>query len=659
MSKIKSQNHKLSILLISIFTIFCIIQQTTVALATTLPPVTTLFLSGTLGNNNWYISNVTAQLSATDDQSGVASSTYQLNDNPPITIEYQQSENQILNNSFEQPLAWYLFWLPKYWERVRNGQALLLRTFFSPGFDSDHAAMISARRGGFGYWHNRENAVSVEAGTLYTLSVHVKTYFADSPGAYFEVWSKKNDPSDDTLITQSPLVQATTYDWELLEATFTSLTNQEVYVKLILQADNDPALVYYDAVFLQGLSEAKTQLTLVENGQHTLRYYSTDRNGNLEDAKTTSIWIDTQPPSNWQNFTFTLGQNNHSYFTSIEVQDLTSGIDVGTAEYAYYTDHQNQAWDHNGDGAIDWYPAPQIIVVETNQPAADGETQLVRLETPEIDFGDSATVYRVRFRLSDLAGNESDSGIQSIEGPWLQIVGADLYSAANINMPVPAPAPFQNSDSLVCTTGSITNFSTSSNLRVDSYQHSLLNLVGESPIRAVVPTYDELKAQALSLPGNRLPSQSGIYRYAGDYVIDSHSITPGFEKNVVNIVLIVEGNLSIQKDYELDNLSGLILLVEGDVKVQGKVQNVEGFFILNGKFYSNSDHKQEKQLVLKGGVIAFDGFELARDLGRTGHPTNSEAPAEKIVVKPHYFLNSELAGLLKGKKTTYLWREIR
>lgn len=638
---------------------FYFVRYITPVFATTLPPVTSLSLSGTLGSNNWYISNVTAQLSATDNQSGVASSTYQLNNNPPVTIEYQQSENQILNYSFEEPLAWYLFWLPKYWERVRNGQALLLRTFFSPGFDSDHAASISARRGGFGYWHNRENAVGVEAGTLYTVSAHVKTYFADSPGAYLEVWSKADDPSDDTLITQSPLVQATTYDWEPLAASFTPSSNQQVYIKLILQANDAAALAYFDAVYLQGIAEAKTQITLVENGQHTLQYFSVDRNANSEEAKTASIWIDTQPPTNWQNFTFTLGQNNHSYFTNIQVQDLTSGIDVSTAEYAYYTDHQSQAWDHNGDGTTDWYPVSQVLVVETNLPAADGETRLVRLDTPEIDFGDSATVYRVRFRLSDLAGNESDSGIQSIEGPWLQIVGADLYSAANINMSVPAPAPFQNSDSLICTSGSITNFSTSSNLRVGSYQHSLLNLVGESPIRAVVPTYNELKAQALSLPGNRLPAQSGVYRYTGDYVIDSYSITTGFKKNVVNIVLIVEGNLSIQKDYELDNLSGLILLVEGDVKVQGKVQNIEGFFILNGKFYSNSDHKQEKQLELKGGVMAFDGFELERDLGRHSHPTNSEAPAEKIVVKPSYFLNSELAGLLKGKKTTYLWREIR
>jgi hypothetical protein len=42
------------------------------------PPVTTHLFSGTMGGNDWYVSNVTITLSATDDYSGVAFTMYSL-----------------------------------------------------------------------------------------------------------------------------------------------------------------------------------------------------------------------------------------------------------------------------------------------------------------------------------------------------------------------------------------------------------------------------------------------------------------------------------------------------------------------------------------------------------------------------------------------------
>lgn len=43
------------------------------------PPITNISLSGTLGNNSWYISNVSATLSATDDISGINYTKYNIN----------------------------------------------------------------------------------------------------------------------------------------------------------------------------------------------------------------------------------------------------------------------------------------------------------------------------------------------------------------------------------------------------------------------------------------------------------------------------------------------------------------------------------------------------------------------------------------------------
>ncbi|GAH68491.1 unnamed protein product, partial [marine sediment metagenome] len=42
------------------------------------PPVTTIILDGTMGENDWYVSSVTVTLSATDELSGVESTWYQV-----------------------------------------------------------------------------------------------------------------------------------------------------------------------------------------------------------------------------------------------------------------------------------------------------------------------------------------------------------------------------------------------------------------------------------------------------------------------------------------------------------------------------------------------------------------------------------------------------
>jgi hypothetical protein len=49
-------------------------------LADTTPPVTNASKTGTLGDNGWYISNASVNLTATDEGSGVKVTTYNLDD---------------------------------------------------------------------------------------------------------------------------------------------------------------------------------------------------------------------------------------------------------------------------------------------------------------------------------------------------------------------------------------------------------------------------------------------------------------------------------------------------------------------------------------------------------------------------------------------------
>src|SRR5207253_10730749 len=59
--------------------------HTVAILVDTVPPTTVISLSGTLGANGWYTSNVTVSLTATDATSGVANISYRIDDGPWLT----------------------------------------------------------------------------------------------------------------------------------------------------------------------------------------------------------------------------------------------------------------------------------------------------------------------------------------------------------------------------------------------------------------------------------------------------------------------------------------------------------------------------------------------------------------------------------------------
>src|SRR5207247_5780446 len=60
-------------------------SHTVAILVDTVPPTTVISLSGTLGANGWYTSNVTVSLTATDATSGVANISYRIDGGPWLT----------------------------------------------------------------------------------------------------------------------------------------------------------------------------------------------------------------------------------------------------------------------------------------------------------------------------------------------------------------------------------------------------------------------------------------------------------------------------------------------------------------------------------------------------------------------------------------------
>lgn len=621
-----------------LFVFLAILGLATTVVFASSPPSTQAQLSGTLGNENWYISNVNVQLNATDDLEGVASTTYWLNNNLPTVYEFSSGVNSLLNPSFEEcTLRWKWMCLGlEDWEAYFEGWGVLMWRS-GESFDGNYSAAIGNFWGGEAFWHNRNAPVSVTPLSNYNFSVWVKAYVFDPTiEVGSEIWTKSENFESDVKLAQTEVIQQT-IDWTKLAVSFQAPAGvSQVYVRLRAKAISPLTVVLFDQASLAAELEAKLNFNVVENGIHTLHFYSTDKAGNLETEKTLSFKIDSLPPQNWQDFTFTPGQKDHSFSSSILVQDATSGVDSITAQYRFYSDHQNWGWS-------DWINVSSVTTV----------AGFVKLTTPETDFGDSSTVYRFQFKISDVAGSEAISPIQTIEGPWIKVVNGLTLSSKKIDFMVPAPAGMFNSNDLVVANESISNFSTSRTFKVVNYQDENLT---QKTLPEILPNHETLKSKAIPLPQNKLPVGNGIYYYSGNFVIDAQSLSPSFEKNVISALIFIEGNLRIKKSYSLNQNSAVLFVVTGQIEVEGSVSDASGYFISGGDFYSSIDGKTSKQLTIKGGVFSLGTFILTRDLGK-GAQGNSQNPAERFIFAPSLYINQSLSSILEGNQQKVKWYE--
>ena len=620
--------------------------------ADTTAPGTTHEFQGTIGNHDWYTSTVDVTLTASDIESGPASSTYWLDSQDPTIYEYQTSENQVLNPSFENG---YLLTVYN-WDH-NSGWALFWRTFLEHKFGWRAAATAILGDGTY-FWHDRNYAVAVTPGQTYTASAWIKTVeLWGGTGAWFEVWAKGSGSMDtDTKLCESYERIVGETDWQMLTRTFTvpSGSNQ-IYLRLYTQDTGFIGLSFWDGISIHGGYEASFNFTIVENGNHTFHYYSTDNVGNNEAIHNVPLKIDTIAPQDWRNFDQQQSGNDHTYVAMIEVRDITSGIDTATAQYAYYTDHQNQEWDHNGDGEKDWYSVSSVTRVDNGQNAADGYTGFVKLTTPAIDFGDSATIMKVQFRILDMAGNLSNSPVQTIFGPWIQITGQpDLYAAGGIEMGALPPSGVYNTDSLVIV-GNATqiNFVSEKPWILTNY-----SLGAKTTLADFIDKYDLVREQAQPLPNNKLPDHDGIFYYTGNYTIDQNSISQGFKDNVFSTIIIIEGDATIKKDFTIQPDSIALFLITGSVGIWGNVGTISGYFITQGDFNTNINSQGTTPLQIKGSVASCQRIILARDLGRKGAVSNVNTPAEKFIFQPQYLLSDFLTRYLGGGDIEIDWKEV-
>ncbi len=619
---------------------------TPVLAADSTPPATDLILSGVEGNQDWYVTSVDVNLRAFDLESSPASTTYQINSDSPITKNFESLDNAIINPSFE---SGWLIGINNWQPVAPGGWSLLYQS--STARLGYRSAAIASFSGEYQYWTNHDNYIPVVAGKTYSVSTWIKTFnITTAPGAWFEVWAlDSTGAKSDSKRAESDKV-AYELDWTLKAVEFTIPAGYDgVYVKLGSQSA--AGLTWYDGVSMYTGADALTQFTMLQNGQNTLRYYSTDNQGNSEPTNIEfPIKIDTVQPQDWSDFGWQQQGNNHTYASWVSVRDVSSGVQVSSAQYRWYDSGGCNCWSG-------WLPMDSVTRIDTGASAASGYTGYVKLQTPPTDMGNSAinTKPKVQFRLYDVASSLATSPAYSLFGPWLKVVnGGDIFANGGIDSLGPLPDGEYTTHGVIIGGDSLYNVASYYSWLVAPYTHALPT---GPTLSDFLPHYNQIRSRAVALPGNKLPSTSGVYYYTGNYTLDQNSLSSGFTSSEFSAIIIIEGNLSINRDYSLNDGSAVAFLVTGNIIFSENTSQSQGFLIAAGDINTNGsseDSKKTASLTHQGGLIAGQNLIFGRDLGKN----KNDNPAEIIDYPVKYLTNPVFAGLFGQQDARFKWQEI-
>ncbi|NTV31166.1 hypothetical protein HGA91_04295 [candidate division WWE3 bacterium] len=625
-----------------LFLCFCVSEIK----AETTPPVTSSSLSGTAGQSGWYRSNIDVTLDVTDSGSGPMSTTYWIDSAAPTTVNFPTSSAPtFLNPSYEQGS----FLNISNWNQGPGGLVLYYQSNVSP-YDGNKTAAIAfvGLSSTFYYWSNESKAVAFTPGQVVQISAWARTVMFPGDYAYFEVWGQRQNGTNDQLLASSEHLEGFIWGWRNATAQFT-VPSDTNYIYLKVGAIGTPAaIVYWDNIQTSGVNtNAQVNFTQSTEGNHTLHYYSRDNDNNTEAEKTTSLKKDTVIPNPWQTFASINGGCAVCFTTSADVVDQSSGADVSTAEYRYYTKYNNQFWSN-------WSPVSSITNVSNGVAASDGATNYVKLQTPELNFGDNADrPFRVQFRIADMAGNSSDSPVYEIASPWIKATGS-IYIDGEISIPYPATGE-NHSPAEAFSATDIVTFADDPDWYDETYIHAVS---GSSQIVSILPNYDDIKLQALPLPGDQLPTTNGIYIVNDDFDIKSQTIPTGYDGASVSAVVIVTGDVTVMEDLPVSISNHTVYLIEGDMTVLPNVEEFGGVYIVTNQFESDSSGSSHRPLTVNGAVLALSGYVLPRDLGDGSGDSNLNTPSELFNWQPGYLLDSTLASYLTNQGMKYSWQEI-
>lgn len=429
--------------------------------------------------------------------------------------------------------------------------------------------------------------------------------------------------------------------WYVSSVQFTIQSTDDTGIKIISYQIDTGSVT--DVAVTPPSAGASTSFSYGASGAHTVRYWATDIDGNIETTKSLSFKVDVNAPGNWREFTTTRQGNEHTFVVSARVSDVGSGLKVNTAQVQYTVDdgsHWGYYQNPTNCGST-WVEGGFLSA--TTDPATDGVLD-AKLITQAIDFCNSnwAIDKKVRFKIRDVAGNESTK-VFTINGGWMKTIGGSVHAQNAISMA--ATGKDQNATGLVTSGSTIDNFTTSG-----------ASITGYPAI--LPPRYQEWKnilSPKASIPNGKLPQSdtTGVYIVNETFTIDNVTKPSGTAQFVA--IVFVEDDLILKQSYTMHPKSVLIFFVEGDVLIDKGVETIAGIFYADDDIDTAYNGDANKTLVVTGAFMGMDTIDMTtRSLSGS---SNTTTPSEDIRLPYSLPVNKDLLAYLGGEGN-YRWEEI-
>lgn len=380
--------------------------------------------------------------------------------------------------------------------------------------------------------------------------------------------------------------------------------------------------------------------TLVVQGTHTLNYFATDSNNQIEATRSFGYKIDLVAPAPWTNFTLTQSGNNHTFIITVNIADKTSGLNPATAEFQYSVD-DGTTWGYyenldkcNGTFYTDQWKAASVA---PNTPGTS--TGVITIPKTDYCNSDWATTKYIRIRVKDMAGLLSTRQY-ALMSPWLKTTGGDVYSASNIDMLIEQGTTVGGA--VITATDTQNNMTSAQGWSVTNYPMTVQGYYS--------PFITKFGDNTTALPAT-FPTTSGVYT-TNSLSLSSVPNSLSTAKNKA-IIVFVNGDLFLDTNVQLDPSSTIMWIVSGDAGIKRTRTRADGLYFVDGEFNSAYDGNSNDQLTINGLIAANNGIILSRSLNGNDNLTK---PSEMIYFTPSVFINPQLMKLMK-LSTGITWKE--
>lgn len=620
--------------------IFVGVLAVSTAWADTTPPTSSTAKTPPIpnGKNDWYVSPVQVQISATDAESGVKEINYKINSSSWNKVSFTNSLNLAPNASFETIDNGNTPIIQDWSATIQDADTTYSRdtSTYAPGFSNTSAKIVTTGTG----WHGINNQLNFAAATpLSNMSASVKFKTENvTTLAFFKVYLVSQDAGGNlsyTYITQSA-GQFGTADWSTQSVNFVANDPNAVGVYLDIGL-NDAGTVWIDAASItQTAVSADTVFSVGANGTHTVEYYAVDNSGNAEVHSCTApkvncleFNIDQTPPGNWHDAEAVRGTggSDHELFVYATVEDAVSGMSTLSNKYMYHIDtedgfgryenllHCNTPWQENT-----W-------VDLISEPFGDGDLQAI-LKTQKTDFcnNDWKICKTVKFYAEDMAGNVTTKDF-CLNGPWLQFSGGGAVKA-NGGIDMVSEPEEENSDGLVELGNDLMGFFTTSKDWVLMDSPGLKDYDYNGWVDRVKTTPTTISS---------LNSNAGVYLINGNIDITNAKVPNNYGSATFSQIVFVNGDLRVSTNFGVGTNSAALFIVKGKVEIAKSVETVGVGILADGDFYTayNTSEGDTTKTLNLNGIYAANLFHFQRTLQGSN---NSKYPSEHFVFEPKYMI---------------------